>query len=247
MSGFKSMVKSVADVAQKNMPHILTSMAVTGTITVPVLAVSATPKALRLLSDEEEYLGRRLTKVEVIKTAWKCYIPAASVGVASVACIIGANSVSTKRNAALAGIYSLTEKAFKEYQEKVVETIGENKELKIRDAIDKDRIDANPITGNNVIITGKGNVLCYDSVTGNYFNSDIERIRQTVNETNHRLLSEMWISLNEFLFDLGLHRTALGDQQGFNIDDGLIDVRYSSQLTDDGRPCLVLSYKVKPR
>ena len=247
MSNLKTMAKTAFDMAQRNMPHILTSMAVAGAITTPILAVRATPKALMLLQDEEEYIGRPLTRVEVLKTTWTCYIPAASVGLTSIACIIGANSVNTKRNAALAGLYSLTETAFKEYQAKVVETIGQNKELKVRDEVAKERLTANPTSTNGVIITGHGDVLCYDSLTDRYFKSDIEKIRQSVNELNRRLISEMWLSLNEFFYELGLKETGIGDDLGFHVDHGLIEISYSSQLADNGQPCLVLTYKVYPR
>lgn len=247
MTNFKLMAKTAVDMAQRNMPHILTSMAITGAITTPILAVSATPKALMLIQDEEEYIGRRLTKTETFKIAWKCYIPAASVGLASIGCIIGANSINTKRNAALAGLYSLTETAFKEYQAKVVETIGQNKEMKVRDEVARDHLAANPTSGNSVIITGNGDILCYDSTTGRYFRSDIEKIRQVVNELNFRLRSEMWISLNEFFYELGLKETGIGDDVGFHVDNNGIEINYSSQLADNGQPCLVLTYKVYPR
>lgn len=245
MANFKGVLNTAKSVVNKNMPHILTYATVTGIITVPILAVGATPKAMRLIKDEEEYLRRPLTKKEVIKLVWKCYIPTAGVALATATCSISANSINTKRNAALAGLYSLTENAFKEYQTKVVETIGDNKELKIRDEIDKDKIHNSPPT--NVIITGKGDVLCYDPQVDRYFESDIEKIKQAVNEISYRLLNEMWISVNEFYYELGLPSVDLGYNQGFNIDDGKVEVTYSSQLTETGRPCLVLRYKVSPR
>ncbi len=63
---------------------------------------------------------------DIIKTAWPCYIPAA-VGAISVFCLIGASSTNLRRNAALATAYTLSESTLKEYQEKVVETIGEKR------------------------------------------------------------------------------------------------------------------------
>ena len=46
---------------------------------------------------------------------------------------------------------------------------------------------------------------------------------------------------------IGLKPTKIGDDIGFNIDNGLLDVNFSSQLTEEGRPCLVLNYNVYPR
>ena len=129
-----------------------------------------------------------LTKLEVIKIAWRPYVPAAAICLATIGCIIGANHISLRRNAALASLYGITEAAFKEYRTKVVETIGQNKELKVRDEISADRVKKNPVGTNEIIFTGKGEVLCYDSLSGRYFKSDIEQIRRTVNELNKKSL-----------------------------------------------------------
>jgi len=50
----------------------------------------------------------------------------------------------------------------KEYQEKVIETIGQNKENKIREAIIDDRLSKNPVSKNEILITGAGDVLFYE-------------------------------------------------------------------------------------
>ena len=48
----------------------------------------------------------------------------------------------------------------------------------MRDAIAKDRIDKNPVSSREVIITEKGNTLCYDAVSGRYFKSDIDKLKR---------------------------------------------------------------------
>ena len=101
----------------------------------------------------------------------------------------------------------------------------------------------------NVIsnVVEKGNTLCYDSISGRYFKSDIEKIKKAENELNKKMLNEMYLSLNEFYDELGLRPTSLGNELGWNIDDGLIDIHFSSQLSEDDQPCLVLDYCVAPR
>jgi len=249
----------------KNSPHILTGLAVTGVVTTTILGIKATPKAVAMIQDELYYEkgvdlyngGRGYTVSEQIRLlgvravaslVWRCYLPTAAVGTATIGCILFSNSIHTRRNAALAGIYTLTEAAFKEYQEKVVETIGKNKELQIRDNISADRIQTNALSGSTeVIITGKGEVMCYDSMSGRYFKSDADKIRKVVNELNRDLMSEMFISLNEFYAEIGLDRIKLGDDIGWDIERQLIDVRFSTQLTENEEPCLVLNYNVIPK
>lgn len=232
----------------KHSPEILTGIGIAGMVTTTVMAVRATPKALILIEDKKaENDVDKLTPVETIKATWTCYIPAAITGCLSIFCLIGASSVNARRNAALATAYTLSESALKEYQGKVIETIGEKKEQSVRDAIAKDRIDKNPVSSREVIITEKGNTLCYDAISGRYFKSDIDKLKKAENELNRRMRDEMYISLNEFYYEIGLNPTKIGDDLGWNIDHGYIELNFSSQLTDDGNPCLVIDYQVAPR
>lgn len=235
--------------AKKHSPTILTGIGIAGMTTTTILAVQATPKALRLLEEKKADISEseKLPSIEVVKTAWKVYVPAVLTGILSTVCLIGANSVNQRRGAALAAAYSLSESALKEYREKVVETIGKKKEQAIRDDIAKDRVAENPVR--EVVVTDRGSTLCYDSISGRYFKSDIETLRRIVNDLNRRMRDEMFISLNDFYCavdnpDLG--PTKLGDRLGWTIDKGYIDLGFSSQLTADGTPCLVLDYSVAP-
>ncbi len=241
------MVKAVRAMAVKHSPEILTGIGVAGMLTTVGMAVRATPKALRLLEEEKEKKGEGLTKVETVKAAWKPYIPAAATGVMSVACLIGANAVNAKRNAVLATAYSLSEAAFTEYRDKVSETVGAKKEEEIRDKVAKARIEKNPVSNHEVVITGKGDTLCYDVVSGRYFKSDIEKIRRAENVLNRKLMDEMYVSLNEFYYELGLRCTEMGNELGWNVNDGLVDLHFSTQLSEDETPCLVVDYHIAPR
>lgn len=241
-------LSTVRTTATKHSPEILTGIGIAGMIATSIIAVRATPKALKLIEKKKEETKKEtLTPVEAVKTAWKCYIPAVITGGVSVGCLIGASSVNVRRNAALATAYALSETALKEYQEKVVETIGEKKEQSVRDAIAKDKLEQAPIANREVIITQKGDTLCFDAVSGRYFKSDIEKIKKAVNELNRRMITEMYISLNEFYYEIGISGISIGDDLGWNVDHGYIDPSFSSQLAEDGTPCLVLSYQVEPR
>jgi len=238
-----SFPKNLGKIFLENSPYILTAFGCAGLITTAILSGRASIQADKVLQKIDE----DLTFFDQVKVVWKFYIPTAVVGAASVGCIIGASSINAKRNAALAALYSMSETAFRNYQEKVVNEIGKNKEQKVKDAISQDIIDTNPPETNNIIITGDGNVICYDYLSDRYFKSSIEKIRQIVNELNRDLLSEMWISLNDLYYALGLPPTGLGYQVGFDIDKGLIDIEYSSQLSPNGTPCLSINTKVYPK
>ena len=233
----------------KHSPEILTGIGTAGLITTTFLAVKATPKALKLIEEaKKENKKDELTPAETVKATWKCYIPAATTCIASVACIAGGTSVSMRRNAALATAYKLSETAFAEYKEKVVETIGEKKEEAVREAVDKERIEKNPVSKNEVFITGKGTTLCYDHHSGRYFESDIDRIKRAENNLNKEMLQSMagYISLNEFYDEIGLERVPVGDDLGWNTMKGLIDIHFGSQIADNGTPCIVIDHNNPP-
>ena len=247
-SNMSNIIKKTRNSISKHSPGILTGLGIAGMITSTILAVKATPKAMRLLEEKKEVLEcEKLSKKEVFKTTWKCYVPSVLTAGASVGCLIGANSVNVRRNAALATAYSISETAFREYRSKVLDTVGAKKEKLIRDKVAEERINNDPVGRKEIFITDKGNTLCYDTISGRYFRSDIDKIKKAENELNKQMLDEMYISLNEFYEALGLGRTKQGDLLGWNIDGGLIELDFSSQIAEDGTPCLVIDYWVAPK
>lgn len=239
---------SLKTAIKKHSPEILTGIGIAGMITTTVMAVRATPKALILIEERKEEIGaEKLEAMDMIKTAWACYIPAAITGTLSVACLIGASSVNARRNAALATAYTLSESVLKDYQGKVIEMFGDKKNEAVKDAVAKDKVEKNPVITREVIITEKGNTLCYDAISGRYFKSDIENIKKAECELNRQILDDMYVSLNDFYYEIGLDSVKLGDELGWNVDSGYIDLSFSSQLASDGTPCLVIDYSVAPR
>lgn len=246
--GLKRTIKSAERVLTKYSPGILTGIGIAGMIGATFMAVKATPKALYLIeTKKEESEVEELTPVETIKTCWKCYIPATLATVLSIICLIGASTVSAKRNAALATAYSISEAALREYQEKVVEVVGEKKEKAVRDAVAKDQIKRDPVTKSEVvIIDSNSNTLCYEPLSGRYFKSTIDKIKKAEIKLDRQMIQEMYVSLNDFYWEIGLDGTDLGDKMGWNLSKGYMDLSFSSQLADDGTPCAVIVYGIPP-
>lgn len=193
-SFIKNFIKGVKIGFDKHSPEILIGLGIASAITSTVLAVKATPKAMELLAEAEKENINKQTKegvpgpevknglpaVQVVKTVWKCYIPAAISGAASVAFLLGSNSVHARRNAAIATAYKLSETALTDYKKEVIETIGEEKAKLIQDKVAQKHVDEHPVSNNQVIIAGSGKQLCYDGISGRYFESDIQTIRAAV-------------------------------------------------------------------
>lgn len=231
----------------KHSPEILTGIGIAGMIATTVLAVKATPKALRCIEAAEEEKQDPLTPVETVKTCWKFYIPATVTGVASVACLIGGTTVSNKRNAALAAAYALSDTALREYRDKVTEIVGEKKEQAVRDAVAKEHVEqAKPAQSKEIIVTGNGKTICYDWYIDRTFESDIDKIKEAINTLNAQMLDEGYVNLNDFYYALGLPSAGLGDQLGWSYNrDKLVKLSLSSQL-DDGVPVMVVDFQTAP-
>lgn len=247
-----------------NSPSILSAVAAAGVVGTTILAVRATPRALeaiaqakqdkeyaeasaeeRSIIDQDKRETQTLTVRETVEATWRLYLPAAFCGGATIACLFGSSSISSRRNAAMLGAYTLVDTAFREYKDKVVEQIGAPREQKVTDAVAADRIANNPVSAATVIVTGSGGTLCHDPISGRYFQSDIEKIRRAENAFNSQIIGDMWGSLNDWYTLLGLEHTAIGELLGWNTLT-LLELRYSSHLTDDGTPCLVLEYTKLP-
>jgi hypothetical protein len=238
--------KLVAD----NSPHILTSIGVAGTITTAVLTGKASLKAARLIDRKQQSLnihdhGKMLTYKDKAYLVWKLYIPPAAVMSVTVASIIMANQIGTRRAAVMAAAYTSLQKAGEEYREKVIEKLGETKEQSVHDEVMQDNMANKPVSQREVIITGGGNALCFDAYTGRYFLSSMEEMKKAVNDLNHRIISHFYASLNEFYDLLGLDNVDVGEDMGWSTDE-LLEPRFGTQIADDGRPCLTISFDVKP-
>ena len=259
-SKFKGLLKSAKQNLGKHSPQILMGIGIAGMVTSTILAVKATPKALDLIAEAKEVKtaetmdeeSGRLTPIETVKAAWKPYVPAIVTGALSVGCLIGANNVSARRMTAVTAAYKLSEAALSEYKDAVIETIGEKKEKQVKEKVAKKQIEKHPMTENTeVYVTGGGNTLCLDALSGRYFRSDIDKIKKAENKLNLQLRNMNYISLNSF-YDMidspQLKHTDLGDELGWNIDaDGYVDIELTAQIADSGEPCIVLSYNVMPR
>lgn len=189
----------------------------------------------------------KIPKKELFKLVWKYYVPSILLEMASVSFMISSTKDGKDSIMALSAACLNADSMLKTYKEKVVETIGENKERQIRDSIISDEIKANPVSSNEIIVTKEGNTLIYDMLSGQYFKSDIETIKKTINELNRRMRDDIYISVNELLAELNIRpMDKVGDMIGWNINKGYIDVYFGAQLTENNEPCIVLYHSLAP-
>lgn len=245
------LTKTISFVKDHN-NEILISTGVVGMATSTVLAVRATPKALELMEEKKSELGvTYLTKKEVVEVTWKQYVPAVGIGVISAACILLGTTKNIKRNTALATVYALSENTLNEYRRKTRELVGEEKAREIETEVAKARVKDRTVIvedaySNYVHTTGNGDTLIYDTLSGRYFRSSTVAIERAVNKLNKRLLDEYTTSVNDFYNELDIPTIGAGDIIGWKSDKEMLEIRFDSDVDQNGNPYLILTYSSRP-
>lgn len=244
----KKAVKPIARFIKANSPKILIGVGIAGGISAVVTAVGATPKALRLIEEEKKARETdKLTPIETVKVAWKCYIPTAATLVLSAGCIIGAEYINEKRMDTLAATCALVERSYSEYRRKVRETVGDDGADHIEDELATEK--GSKASEHDVYNTGKGTKLCYDSLSGRYFLSDDVAIQKAVNDFNADLINDGEKTLNDLYYEMNLPSVGVGNLLGWRYAgyrDTLAKIRFVGELDEDNTPCIKLVYSVRP-
>lgn len=232
-------VKLVSD----NSPAILTALSAAGVVSTAVLSARAAVHSNNLLYVHED--NPDFTVKEKIQHTWKYWVPPVLAAGLTITGIVCSNRISSKRAAAMASAYTVVETAFGHYKEEVLEVLGETKEQKVRDNVAQKRVQRDAPTDSQITIIGAGKVLCYETYSGRYFESNMEKIRAAENEMGYSLIHEGYADLNEWFHLIGLETTPMGDQLGWNVDRKF-EIAISSVIAED-KPVMVVDYKTLPK
>ena len=251
--------------ADEHQREIMLGGAIAGTVVTAVLSWKAGIKADKVLekqrvkmeglkyfeeSDEELYKEeKKKVTVETIKELAPIVAPPALAAAGTIISVVAGYKVASTQIATLSALYSMSEKALADQLEKTKEIVGPKKAQEIADAVTAKKVEGTPIDKNTIINTGKGTTLCLDDMSGRYFYSSAEEIKKACNHINKRMMDEYYISLNELYDELGLPEITLGEDVGFNIDDGLIDIDHmlGATLHNNETPVLVLNYDISAK
>lgn len=238
----KTKLEQVTAFLAEKSPTIFTGIAVGSSIGSVVLAVKATPKAMRLLeAKQKKSPGEKIAKTEAVKTVWPCYIPTALTLGLSIFSIIMAHRTSMRKNAALAAALSMSEQALQTFTQKSIEKMGEKKAKELEADVVEELVHKNPSTDYNTEHTGRGDVLFFLPMNGRYFYSDIEDVRKAINDFNYDLRDEMTKALNDLFYNIGVSADVYGNCIGWNINyKGPIDYDLVAVKATDGKPCLAV-------
>ena len=239
----------------KHAPEILTFFSGVGLIGTTISAVKSTPKAVLLLEERKREVAEekgkdpedvKLGAVEVIKTCGQEYVPTAFWFVFTLACMTGATGIAVSRNVVLAGLYEMYKDRNTKLERAVQEEYGSKGYAQVQKRLVNNEFKENPCEVVKILTKENGPYLCYDVLSGRYFKNDIETIRRKANDVNRALRGQMYISLNEWYQELNLPRIDLGDDVGWTVEDP-IELSFTTMLTEDNEPCLVVKYDIFPK
>lgn len=239
---FSQLTSNIRAGVKENSSIILSVAAGVGTISTAILAANAGYKAAEVLVPiewkEGTHSNPRQRFMERAKVVWKLYIPCGISAGATIACIAAVKRVDAKKTLAAQTALAVTQHAYHEYREKVIEELGEKKDQKLLAKVAEDRVNNNPPPATLVI--GTGEVLCCELHTGRYFKSDMQALHKAVNDINAKLNQHDYATLDDFYYLIGLAMTSTSGQMGWQSGRHL-ELEYSSVLWQE-KPCLAFDY-----
>lgn len=200
---------------KRNSSTILSCLGAAGVVATAVTVAKDTPKALKLLEQAKEEKGEELTTIEKVKVAAPAYIPSALVGTTTIACVLSANALNKRQQAALTSAYALLDSTYKKYKDKVKEVCGEEQEQQVRHEIIEDGVKEFC----SIVKPGDDDqILFLDEYGLNYFYSTIEEVHMAEAMVNRMLWHTGFVSLADLyeLLDLGIpeHGSVVGWNSG---------------------------------
>lgn len=239
----------------------MTCVGAAGVVITVILAVKATPKAVELIKensrknhDGDPYA---YTKQEAIKSCWACYIPTAFTGIATIACIFGANIMSKKNQASLASAYALVSESYHQYRNAAKSVYGEDADEKIKvEAAKNTYVHTQGIFDSNLyspdLDKESEELLFYDAFTQKYFNATMAAVINAEYNVNRNLMIRGFVPFNEFYEFLGLDKIDGGDDIGWDVDilfaEGWTWLDFDNQNVkiDGGMECCIISSMYEP-
>lgn len=232
---------------KRNASTILTFIGGVGVIATVVTAVRATPKVVKLLEHCEDEKGSSLTKLEVIQISGLHYVPSILIGIGTLVCIFGANTLNKRQQATLISAYALVNNSYKEYKKKVNELYGEEAHEEVIASVVKDKYTEKDMK----ICDDKK--LFYDDFSGRYFESTSKDVIEAEHKLNCKIVYNSEVYLNDLYELLGLKPIEAGKDLGWSQD--ILEAMYLAEcvefdhervLLEDGFECYIITMRYEP-
>lgn len=236
---------NVSRFLHRNSPVIFAGFGIGATIGAVLMASKAAPVAKEKIEEWEDHQCSNWkdapirTKFDILAPI---YAPTAAMTTIAVTSIIMANVAHRRQIAVVGTLLAIADRNAVEWQEAALETVGAKKVEKIRERYVEPKGD---VPSN--LIYDTDHILVEDHYNGRYFRAqNIESLNRAANRINELMLNEDYAPINDFYSLIGLPRIQYGDDIGWWIEDGLLELVIDAKVHDE-EPCIVMSFNLEPR
>ena len=256
-SGLSKMTGRAGLVLKHHSPEILLVVGIAGTVGSAVLACRATLRVEEVLDTHREKIGKihdcwekvkegeiplddydekdhkkdlTVTYVQTAVDFIKLYGPSVTLGIASIACIVGGHGIMKKRYVGVLAAYKAVEDSFKAYRKRVVEDFGEERDYMYKNGLRAETIteteegpDGKPVKVKKEVLVkdpnGYSDYAKFFDETCSEWTKDPEYnlmvVRSQQNYWNDILRIKGHVFLNEVYDSFGIPRTQAGAHVGW--------------------------------
>lgn len=256
-------VKIGQNMWKKNSSTIMATIGIVESINACRKFMKAKPVADELLKKahrdrEEDYedMGRAKQIFEDAKIVAPVYASAVASEAITIGCFCGMHHVNTKaakQYGMLAAAYDIARQENRDYKEATKEVLSRSKEAEVRSKVAEKKMKRNPPSDkiDNEAYMGDMD-LCYDALSKRYFRTTMERIGQIEKKLSLDLAKGYveTVTINDIYWELDDGRgeigplKGLGDYFGWVPEDEEVKIPVSSQITPNGKLCLVIDMDV---
>ena len=224
-------ISRMANVIRLDAPTILMASGVVAGVGATVSAAAVTPRAI------DKYKSLRaddISKAAAIARTSPYYIPAISLEALSIFCETKSHKVMRGRLIATATRAAVSEEIAERYREHMAKAIGPKKEKEMYEDTINDM--AKDIVNNHddILHTGHGETLCIDTTFNQKFYASADWVRKCMNKVEDKIKDEMFASVNDFYYFLGLRPMDGGDNIGWNANDATLEDTFVQGSYFDG-------------
>lgn len=236
---------------------ILTVIGSAGVVLTAVMTAKATVKAVEIINEKECEKKDELTKKEIFQATATTYLPVVLVGASTIVCVFGANALNKQQQAALISAYSLVDRSFKEYKEKLKELYGEEAHQKIINSIVVEKAEKMHVHGAYLFCEcslvdpeddDSPTKIFYDMYSDRFFETTMSQVLHAEYHLNRTFNLRGYITLSEFYEFLGLESTQAHDVLGWEVNDDTYWVEFNHRKvpSDDGLEYYIIETMQEP-
>lgn len=227
MMNLKQLAKAFKKQIYDHGTEILTTVGILGFAASAVLTAKAYEDCKeRIERRRKELKVDKLDAKETVKTIWKPCLPPLITFTTSAVCIIGAQNILLKKNAALAAAYKVMETGYNEFREQAKKELGEEKYKEIEQKVTEKQMEEAPMPKKTYLDDEKE--LYFDGTYGGYFYATELDVYKAFEETRDDLKwaancslgrdYREYIPLNDLYYRLHGDPIGIGDDYGYFVD-----------------------------